>query len=382
MKHSFSRARTTLLRGVLLVAGFSSSSSGCGGRGGDEGSANPPSTTSALAVPAVLQPATNVPSATKVDLGRMLFWDPILSGGRDVACASCHHPSFAYADARQVSIGVGGAGFGPGRRSPSDPAHRTKRSSMTILDAALNGTTTSTTADPLSAPMFWDSRVQSLEEQGRGPISALDEMRGTSFDEASIFPELVARLTAVPDYAARFDASFGAGPISETRITQAIAAFERTLVDRGSSYDRYVSGDSSALTASQKRGYGIFNDSGCARCHSGPMFSDYALHRLGVPGVSGIAADVGAGGAFRTPSLRNVMRTAPYMHDGAFASLDAVFEFYDHVNRRLDPKLDDLRAPDRGDAADVKAFLGALSDGDYDATIPASVPSGLTPGGN
>lgn len=331
-------------------------------------SASVPTGSSGLALPATaLDPADNPTSPAKVDLGRQLFWDPILSGDRSVACATCHDPAFAYADGRPLSFGVGGP---------------TTRSSMTILDTAFNGLAGNRAVDPTQAPMFWDSRVRSLEEQARGPIKAAGEMRGTAIEEALIFPELVTRLQAIPEYVGRFEASFGADAITETSIVQALAAFERTLVDQGSSYDRFARGDRTALSAAQQRGMAIFDRGGCPACHSGPMFSDFRIHRLGVPDLPGAARDQGAGGGgFRTASLRNITRTAPYMHDGVFRDLEQVFGFYARVDRRLDPALANLRAPAPFEAADVKAFLGALGDGTFDTTVPTSVPSGLTPGG-
>ena len=355
------------------------------GDGAADGPAQTPTTPGAAdkALPSsVVDPVDNPTSPAKVALGRQLFWDPILSGDRDVACASCHHPSLAYADARRLSIGVGGIGLGRARTATGGAETITTRNAMTILDAAFNGTVTGAACDPTTAPMFWDSRVTSLEEQARGPILSAGEMRGAAFDAAQIFPEVIARLEAIPEYVTGFEVSFGPGPITDTAIVQAIAAFERTLVDAGSSYDRFVQGDATALSASQRRGMAVFERGGCATCHSGPMFSDYKLHRLGVPDPPGAARDLGAGGGtFRTPSLRNVTRTAPYMHNGALVDLDQVFGFYARVDRRLDPDLARVRAPTPQEAADVKAFLGALSDGTFDTTVPTSVPSGLTPGG-
>jgi hypothetical protein len=159
--------------------------------------------------------------------------------------------------------------------------------------------------------MFWDNRAQSLEAQAMGPTSALNEIRGASFDEATIFPEIVTRLSALPAYVAHFDAVFGVDGITKANITRAIATFERTLVDTDSSYDRYVLGDATALTAEQLRGLDTFGRSGCTRCHSGAMFSDYQLHRI-ASNRSPVRpiADEGAGnGTFRTASLRNVART-------------------------------------------------------------------------
>lgn len=254
---------------------------------------------------------------------------------------------------------------------------------MTVLNAGFAGISTNgTLPDPLSAPMFWDNRARSLEAQAKAPILNIDEMRGPAFDETAIFAEVEARLEAIPAYRARFTEVFGGGPVAIDDVARAIAAFERTLVDHDSSFDRYARGDASAMTEAQKRGLAVFTSHGCANCHSGPMFSDYALHRLGVPDLRGAPRDPGGGGdAFRTPSLRNVSRTGPYMHNGALATLDDVFRFYDRVNRRLDPALDGVRGPGRGEVDDVKAFFDALGDGSHDRTVPSSVPSGLEPGG-
>jgi cytochrome c peroxidase len=163
----------------------------------------------------------------------------------------------------------------------------------------------------------------------------------------------------------------------------AIAAFERSLVATDASFDRYMRGDASAMTAQQVRGMGVFASSGCTNCHSGPMFSDFELHPLGVPDLPGIAHDTGDGrGRFRTASLRFVTRTAPYMHNGVFGTLDDVYRFYQRADDRSpDPALRAVRAPRGDDAAAVTAFLQALSDGAYDTTVPASVPSGLAVGG-
>jgi len=321
---------------------------------------NPPS-----ALPMVIpDPPQNPTSMEKVALGRLLFFDPVLSGNRDLSCASCHDPAFAYADGKTVSLGTGNVPV--------------KRNSPTVLDTAFNGLTlTNAHPDPAQAPMFWDSRARSLENQARAPVKALDEMRGAAFDEAQIFPEVSRRLAAIPSYVTAFEAAFGPDSISEDTIVEAIAAFERTLITTNSSYDRFSRGEITALSAAAQRGLATFRRNGCDHCHSGPMFSDYQLHRLGVPG----SADVGAGnGAFRTPSLRNVSRTAPYMHNGSLPNLDAVFQFYRRVDERLDPALRGVNGPGRGDADDVRAFLDALSDGTFDRSAPTTVPSGLRVG--
>jgi cytochrome c peroxidase len=332
------------------------------------------------ALPAfVSEPSDNPGSAAKVELGRLLFWDPILSGHRDVACATCHHPSHAYADGRDVSVGVDGSGLGPARR-PGPRSQPIRRNSMTILDVAWNGLgVTTPLVTPAQAPMFWDGRERSLETQALKPIENREEMRGDAFTEHEIVPELLRRLSAIPEYVTRFEAVFGPGALNRANIGRALAAFERTLVARASSFDRYMAGDEAALSQAAKRGLVALVESGCTRCHSGPMFSDFKLHRLGLPTPPGLTPDDGDGtGRFRTPSLRNVTRTGPFMHDGSFKTLQQVFEFYTEVDKSLDPDLADL-APAGLD--DITALFEALSDGHFDRAIPAQVPSGLPPGG-
>ena len=314
------------------------------------GSTEREATNASAATELVPQPADNPSSPDKVALGRLLFWDPILSGDRDVACASCHDPAYAYADGRALSIGTGGA--------------KTAREALTVLDTAWNGRTASDpNPDPDTAPMFWDNRARSLESQASGPLTGPTEMLGTNYTATSIFPELVARLSAIPEYASRFAKVFGARSITERDIVCAIASFERTLVTTPSF-------EAGTMSAAATRGQDTFHRLGCAKCHSGPMLSDYTLHRF-----------TRGGEAIRTPSLRNVTRTAPYMHDGRAATLDAVFDIYRRVDHAADPSFDGLRAPDREERDEILAFLAAASDGDYDQSVPASVPSGLRVGG-
>jgi cytochrome c peroxidase len=339
----------------------------------------PPDRAVAALPAAAPEPPDNPGSEAKVSLGRLLFWDPILSGDRDVACATCHHPDHAYADARDLSVGVDGSGLGPTRR-PGSRSLAIKRNSMTILDVAWNGVGVATRdLPPAEAPMFWDGRVRSLETQALKPIESAEEMRGDAFSEAEIFPELVRRLAAIPEYVTRFEAAFGPDSINRDNIGRALAAFERTLVARASSFDRYMAGDEGALSQAAKRGLVALVESGCTRCHSGPMLSDFKLHRLGLPPVTGHPPDDGDGmGRFRTPSLRNVARTGPFMHDGRFNTLQELFTFYTEVDKSLDPDLADL-APAALD--DITALFETLSDGSFDRTVPARVPSELPPGG-
>ena len=359
------------------------------------------------------QGAVTVAETAEEKLGRLLFWDPLLSGDRDVACATCHHPDFAYADGRDLSLGVGAIGLGPARVDASDGRIPVvKRNSPTILNTAFNGLddrrrrrgggNTIASIDPARAPMFWDSRVRSLETQALEPLKALEEMRGTAYAEADAVDIVVARLRAVPAYVTLFQDAFGTGTsIDAPRLGQAIAAFERTLVAMDSPLDRFRAGDTNALTPQQRRGLETFDDVGCDRCHRGTMFSDFDLEAEGV-GEHPLLTEPDAGDGrfrFRTPSLRNVALTAPYMHNGTLATLEDVLRFYDN-GRSENPNVSNDRRGRRDDGVarlsgsfrrvdnmneremqDIVAFLESLTDSNFDRTIPAQVPSGLPPGG-
>ena len=381
-----------------------------------------------LALVALLAALAGSPAATQspnpsagagepavVALGRLLFWDPVLSGDRDVACATCHHPDFAYADGRELSLGAGSVGLGPARIDlTSGRIPVVKRNSPTILNTAFNGVDDRrrrrqafqtfdglvASVDQTRAPMFWDSRVRSLELQALEPLKALEEMRGTAYEEDIALDRVVARLLAIPEYVALFREAFRADTsIDASQIGRAIAAFERTLVAIDSPFDRFQAGDVTALTPKQQRGLEAFDDAGCDRCHDGPMFSDFDLEAEGVAEHALLdEPDVGDGRfRFRTASLRNVALTAPYMHNGTIATLEEVLEFYDEgrsrnanvasgrndgdgrprVSRQF-RRVDDMS---EGEQADIVAFLEALTDSNFDRTIPARVPSGLPPGG-
>jgi cytochrome c peroxidase len=269
----------------------------------------------------------------RVELGRLLFWDPILSGERDTACATCHHPRLAYADGRDLSLGTGSVGLGAQRIDVSKgriPGVR--RNSPTILNTAFNGAGrrrrrefdgTTPSVDQARAPMFWDRRTRSLEAQALEPIKALEELRGTAYPEETAVETVVARLQSVPEYVRLFRDAFGTdASIDASQLAQAIAAFERTLVAMNSPFDRFRAGDVNALTAQQRRGLEVFDRVGCDRCHDGPMFSDFDLHAEGVGEHAKLAMPDEGGGRFRfrTPSLRNLALTAPYMHNGTLAT--------------------------------------------------------------
>lgn len=370
-----------------------------------------------VAAPSPVTASGEPATAAEVELGRALFWDPVLSGSKDVACATCHHPDFAYADGRDLSRGAGAAGLGPARADQSNgriPLLR--RNAPTVINVAFNGvdrqrgrgrnarSTVPGRVDPARAPMFWDNRVRSLEAQALEPLKAREEMRGDAWSEATAVEAVVARLRDIPEYVARFEAAFGPGAaVDAPSLGRALATFQRTLVAMNSPVDRFASGEADALTPQQRRGMQAFDDVGCDRCHSGPMFSDFDLHAEGVREHPALPEpDAGAGRfRFRTPSLRNVALTAPYMHNGVLSTLADVLRFYDN-GRSENPNVAAGRGGRRGDATgigrlardfqrvddmsdeqmlDIIAFLEALTDTGFDRTVVARVPSGLPPGG-
>lgn len=361
----------------------------------------------ALAAEVLPAPPDNPITPDRVALGRLLFWDPILSGQQDVACATCHHPDFGYSDGLDLSIGTNGVGHGTSRTFvPGHTSHPVKRNSQSILNVAFNGLTVRGGAVPARAPMFWDLRAQSLEAQALEPIKAVDEMRGEAVGEGQAIAAVVSRLGGNREYRRLFGRAFGGSqPVSAENLGRALAAFQRTLVAANAPFDRYMRGDSNALSPDQVRGMERFQSIGCVNCHSGPMFSDFAPHVLGVPDNPKLpASDAGVNRtyAFRTPSLRNLSVTAPYMHSGVFASLPDVINFYRRVSaggrrgggpgrggRGLNPQVPrdqidelarDLDMRGRGQP-ELIAFLRALDDPNFDRTVPKRVPSGLPVGG-
>ncbi len=358
-------------------------------------------------------------AAARIDLGRLLFFDPILGGEKDVACATCHHPDLAFADGRQFSVGAGGRGLGPGRVASVSsitglPIGLEPRNAQTILNAAFN-------ADAAGSPshmglQFWDGRAGGLEEQARIPITSRTEMAGDAYPAELARDSVVARLRGVAEYVTLFRQAFPAeaedlpaeAVVTMDTYGRAIAAYERELVTRNSAFDRYARGEDGALTARQKLGLELFfTDARCSACHGGPMFSDFVFHVLGVP-QEGDGKDVVPGDdtgreehtrnpadryAFRTPTLRNVELTGPYMHDGAFTTLEDVVRFYDQGARPRHPAVGDahvdpfVRDPIGLTDAEVLAivdFMKSLTDPGTALdptllTVPDSVPSGLTP---
>jgi cytochrome c peroxidase len=335
-------------------------------------------------------PPDNPATPAKIALGRLLFFDPILSSGKDVSCATCHNPRFGWTDGRATPVGAGGSGAGSARtfHGPASLPVLT-RNVPTILNVGFNGLVTGAKLDPAAAPMFWDARARSLERQVFTPLASLGEMRGEDCPEGRAVAEAVSRVGAVAGYRERFQATFGPTTnriVTAEHLAQAIAAFERSLVTPRTAFDRFLEGDTSALNAEQRRGLRVFQDAGCIQCHGGPMLSDYKLHFIRVPDST-----TDGRRPFRTPTLRNLRHTAPYMHNGGLRTLRDVLAFYDQLAEAvsetldggdktqqppLDPLLNQLDLNPE-DFPALEAFLDTLSNDDYDRSFPVKVPSGL-----
>lgn len=308
--------------------------------------------------PASNAPADNPGTPEKVELGRMLFFDPVLSANNDIACATCHHPDYGFSDGLPNAIGAGGQGVAAER----------------VGGVALMRSAPSLWNVVYEKEFFWDGRAASLEEQIMTPLTHADEM-------ASDPDALIAELRAIPQYVTLFDAAFGGDAVTIDNLSRALASFERTLVSNDSPFDRFATGQLDALSAAQRRGLAVFRSAAtrCFECHAAPTFATDTYRVIGVPG----AEDAGHGdGAFKVPSLRNVALTAPYMHNGAFATLDEVIDFYADGGGRaygvsnVDQHVlgFDLNQQER---SDLVAFLYALTDESSLPEIPNAVPSAL-----
>lgn len=341
-------------------------------------------------------PESNPFSKEKAVLGKLLFFDPILSGNKDVACATCHHPEFGFAESLELSIGVNGHGFGSKRafRIPNDIPF-VKRNSQTIVNSAFNGISEGKSFDANHAPMFWDLRAESLEKQALEPIKTMEEMRGKNIEKDVILTKVIERLKANSEYNRLFETAFGKqNSISEENLSKAIATYERTIVANNSRFDKYMRGDETAMSYNEIEGMKAFGKSGCTNCHNGPMFSDFKPHVIGVANNEKLGfMDDGLEKkfAFRTPSLRNLRLTSPYMHSGKLKTLTNVLEFYEDLAggiianpdvkpEQIDPLVKKLKVKFQ-DISAIVEFLGTLNDESYDKSIPKKVPSGLKVGG-
>jgi len=317
-------------------------------------------------------PPDNPLTSEKVELGKRLYFDKRLSADGTVSCASCHDPTKGFADGRPVAVGIGNQAGA--------------RNSPTVLYAGF------------SEVQFWDGRAPSLEEQAKQPLINPVEM-GQPSHEA-----VVKAVRSVSDYPPQFQKAFGSPDVTIERIVQAIAAFERTLAPFASPFDRFLAGEKDAISDSAKRGFQLFlGKARCVTCHefnaAFPFFTDNKFHNIGVamkgnfeqlareaqsiqakgkeaeaalshkPGVEALGRwivtrepkDIGA---FKTPGLRNVALTAPYMHDGSLKTLEEVMEFY-NKGGEPNPNLDGGMRPlglTPEEIADLVEFMKSLTD--------------------
>lgn len=291
-------------------------------------------------------PADNLPNEARVALGEMLFFDPRLSRKANMSCASCHNPSLGWSDGLPTATGF--------------DMQTLARATPTIINAAFN---------PIQ---MWDGRKGTLEEQALGPIEAGGEMNMP-------LPEMVTRLKTIHGYAAKFEQAYPGMGISEVTVARAIASYERTVLSTESPFDRWRKGDAQAVSDSAKRGFELFTDKAkCAVCHMGYNFTDNGFHNIG---VKDSAADVGRfaqrplksmRGAFKTPTLRDIALTGPYMRNGAYTTLMEVVEHYDRGGddkTNLDINMTPLSLT-ATEKADLVAFMESLTGTPREVRVP------------
>ena len=304
--------------------------------------------------PAVVpSPQDNRPTAERIALGRTLFFDPRLSGSEMISCATCHNPAMGWSDGQPAAVG--------------HASKRLKRATPTIINAAYL---------PLQ---MWDGRKNSLEDQALGPIESADEMN-------LALEELESRLNAIPDYRPMFERAYPGEGISRTTVAKAIASFERTVVSTQSAFDRWSAGDKRAMSESAQRGFTLFTGKAqCNLCHQGFNFTDNGFHNIGVRGL-GSDADEGRfahrkvkvlKGAFKTPTLRDIELTAPYMHNGSYKKLEQVVDHYDRGGddqSNLDANMRPLHLT-AGEKQDLVSFMKALTGAPMRVEVPSLPPT-------
>lgn len=303
-------------------------------------------------------PKDNPPTADRVTLGKALFFDPRLSRANSISCASCHNPSFSWGDGLPKGVGHGSKEVG--RRTP------------TILNTAWAET------------LFWDGRASSLEEQALGPIAAPGEMNLP-------LVQVLAKIKSVPGYQPLFEKAYPGEGITEQTIAKAIATFERTVISGTAPFDEWIAGREDAIPETAKRGFDLFNSkANCVKCHSGWNLSDDGFHDIGLAD-----ADLGRGvhlkelesmqHAFKTPTLRNVVQRAPYMHDGSERTLKEVVQFYNRggaVKRpSLSPEIIALNLTP-AEVDDLCQFMETLTSNDKPVEIPILPPGYPNPSFN
>jgi cytochrome c peroxidase len=300
-------------------------------------------------VPAMKHPSDNTWSKDKEVLGKMLYFDPRLSGSNWISCATCHNPGLGWSDGLPRTIGDGQKELG--RHSP------------TIINSGY------------FEVQMWDGRKKSLEDQAKGPIAASVEMNQD-------YDELIRELKALPGYVSRFDKVFGKNALTIDNIAKAIATFERSVISKNAPYDKYWAGDKSAMSSSAVNGMNVFfGKAKCSICHNGPVFTDSGFHNIGVKPAGPLKVDLGRyneskddfdKGAFKTPGLRDITKSAPYMHNGTEASLQDVIEFYDRggdSKENVSPFITPLGLS-KQEKKDLLEFMKALDGDPILVTLP------------
>ncbi len=300
-------------------------------------------------LPAGIYPQDNPWSQDKEDLGKLLFFDPRLSGDNSISCASCHHPDKGWGDGLPRAIGFGGKELG--RHSP------------TVINSGY------------FEVQMWDGRAPSLEAQAKGPIQASVEMNQK-------VDELIGELNAIPEYQEMFSKVFGESGITLDNIAAAIATFERSVVSKNSAYDQYMQGDKNAMSPAAVNGMQLFfGKAKCSICHNGPALTDSGFHNIGLKQHGPLTEDLGRfniskddfdKGAFKTPGLRSVSQTAPYMHDGSEATLKGVVEFYNRGGDVAENRTSLITPLELSEQEVLKLveFLKALDGESLNTTIP------------
>lgn len=298
---------------------------------------------------AIPAPADNQITSARVELGKSLFFDPRLSGSRWMSCASCHNPALGWSDGLPTALG--------------NDMKKLARATPTIVNSAY-GTI-----------FMWDGRAPNLEAQATGPIQAAVEMNQN-------LDELLKRLAAIPGYVAMFERAYPSEGVTAKTLAKAIASFERTIVSKDSPFDRWRSGDENAVSESAKRGFALFTGKArCDACHQGFNFTDDGFHNIGLKTPDGLAADIGRfahrkvavlKGAFKTPTLRDIALTAPYMHNGIYATLEEVVDYYDRggdIKENLDLNMSPLSLSNQ-EKIDLVNFMKSLTGKLVVITVP------------
>ncbi|MBE7413131.1 MAG: cytochrome-c peroxidase [Leptospiraceae bacterium] len=315
-------------------------------------------------------------SPKKIDLGRILFFDPILSGDNSISCAHCHHPAFGLSDGRDLSMGTGGCGLGPNRAG----GKIISRSSPSIWNVAFYDL------------LFWDGRAATLEDQALGPLFSPIEMNANKDD-------LKKKINSNPVYEKLFREVYGKeyqGKITVQHIAGALADFERTLISMNSKYDKFVWGEKKAINEEELKGFNIYRSflTRCSECHPPPLFTTNETAIIGAPDHKNLQFDKGREnltgqsalkGDFKIPGLRNIALTSPYMHSGAILTLDEIVNFYNKGGGRESHSYGELdinwHVREIGLREDEKKalvlFLHTLTDETNLPSIPDKVPSGL-----